>query len=91
MDYNKIEDAVFKKAMSIFQQSAVDFFNIDTKIIAPAQTEIKNIDIKSNYTDFLFYTSDGNYLHFEFQTTDKQDDIKRFMYYDASLLFRKQG
>lgn len=41
MDYNKIEDAVFKKAMETFEQSAVDFFNIDTKIIAPAATEIK--------------------------------------------------
>ncbi|AGK98634.1 hypothetical protein Clopa_3881 [Clostridium pasteurianum BC1] len=27
MDYNKYEDTVFKKAMGIFQQSAVDFFN----------------------------------------------------------------
>lgn len=36
VDYNKYEDAVFKKAMEIFQQSAVDFFNINTKIIAPA-------------------------------------------------------
>jgi hypothetical protein len=30
MDYNKIEDAVLKKVMEIFQQSAVDFFNIKT-------------------------------------------------------------
>lgn len=44
MDYNKIEDSVLKKAMDIFQQSAVNFFGIPTKIIAPAQTEIKNID-----------------------------------------------
>lgn len=88
MDYNKSEDAVFKKAMNIFQQSAVNFFNINTKIIAPAQTELKNIDIKTSYTDFLFYTSDGGYLHFEFQTTNKSDDIKRFMYYDASLYYR---
>jgi predicted transposase/invertase (TIGR01784 family) len=88
MDYNKNEDAIFKKAMNIFQQSAVSFFNINTKIIAPAQTELKNIDIKTSYTDFLFYTSDGGYLHFEFQTTNKSDDIKRFTYYDASLHYR---
>ncbi|WP_315674959.1 hypothetical protein [Clostridium sp. 19966] len=73
MDYNKIEDAVLKKAMDAFKQSAVNYFGIDTKIIAPAETEIKNIDIKTNYTDYLFYTDDGNYLHFEFQTTDKKD------------------
>ncbi|WP_155760386.1 hypothetical protein [Clostridium pasteurianum] len=28
--------------MEIFQQSAVDFFNIDTKIITPAGTEMKD-------------------------------------------------
>lgn len=42
MDYNKYEDAVFKKAMEIFQQSAVNFFNIHTKIITPAATKIKD-------------------------------------------------
>ncbi|MBK1809488.1 DUF4351 domain-containing protein [Clostridium sp. YIM B02505] len=88
MDYNKIEDAVFKKAMEFFKDNAVQFFGIDTKIVAPAETEIKNVDIKTNYTDYLFYTADGNYLHFEFQTTDKKEDIKRFLYYDASLFYK---
>ncbi|MCH3965108.1 MAG: DUF4351 domain-containing protein [Clostridium sp.] len=90
MDYNKVEDAVLKKAMDIFRQSAVSFFNIGTRIIAPAETEIKNIEIKTGYTDYLFYTEDGSYLHFEFQTTDKKDDIKRFLYYDASLFYREK-
>ncbi|MBK1813196.1 DUF4351 domain-containing protein [Clostridium sp. YIM B02505] len=88
MDYNKIEDAVFKKAMEFFKDNAVNFFGIDTKIVAPADTEIKNVDIKTNYTDYLFYTEDNNYLHFEFQTTDKKEDIKRFLYYDASLFYK---
>lgn len=90
MDYNKIEDAVLKKAMEFFKDNAVKFFGIDAKITAPAETEIKNIDIKTNYTDYLFYTEDGNYLHFEFQTTDKRDDIKRFLYYDASLFYKEK-
>ncbi|GAA0730373.1 hypothetical protein GCM10008905_31580 [Clostridium malenominatum] len=90
MDYNKVEDAVLKKAMEFFKDNAVKFFGIDSKIIAPAETEIKNIDIKTNYTDYLFYTEDGNYLHFEFQTTDKKDDIKRFLYYDASLFYKEK-
>ena len=88
MDYNKIEDSVLKKAMEFFKDNAVKFFGIDAKIIAPAETEIKNIDIKTNFMDYLFYTEDGNYLHFEFQTTDKKDDIKRFLYYDASLYYK---
>ncbi|MCB2288523.1 DUF4351 domain-containing protein [Clostridium sp. CS001] len=90
MDYNKIEDAVFKKAMEFFKDNAVKFFGINTKILAPAETEIKNIEIKTNHTDYLFYTEDGGYLHFEFQTTDKREDIKRFLYYDASLFYKEK-
>jgi hypothetical protein len=45
MDYNKIEDAVFKKAMEFFKDNAAKFFGINTKIVAPADTEIKNIEI----------------------------------------------
>lgn len=90
MDYNKIEDSVMKKAMEFFKDNAVKFFGINTKIIAPAETEIKNVDIKTNYIDYLFYTEDGGYLHFEFQTTDKREDIKRFLYYDASLFYKEK-
>jgi hypothetical protein len=90
MDYNKIEDAVFKKAMEIFKDSASEFFDLDLKIIAPAETELKNIDIKTNAMDYLFYTSNGEYLHFEFQTTKKKEDISRFLYYDASLYYRSK-
>jgi hypothetical protein len=38
--------------------------------------------------DYLFYTEDGGYLHFEFQTTKKREDITRFLYYDTSLFCR---
>jgi hypothetical protein len=90
MDYNKIEDAVFKKAMEIFKDSASEFFDLDLKIIAPAETEIKSIDIKTNAMDYLFYTANGEYLHFEFQTTKKKDDISRFLYYDAFLYYKSK-
>lgn len=56
MDYNKIEDTVLKKAMDIFKQSAVDFFGIDAKILGSAETEIKDIQINTNFVDYLFYT-----------------------------------
>jgi predicted transposase/invertase (TIGR01784 family) len=88
MDYNKIEDTVMKKAMEFFKDNAVKFFGINTKVIAPAETEIKSIDIKNNSIDYLFHTENGELLHFEFQTTDKKDDLKRFLYYDASLYYR---
>lgn len=89
MDYNKIEDVIFKKAMEFFKDNAILFFGLDTKILTPAETEIKNIEIKTNYADYLFYTEDGNYLHFEFQSTDKPYDLKRFLYYDASLYYKE--
>ena len=54
MDYNKIEDAVFKKTMKFFKDNAVNFFGINAKIIAvAAETVIKNIEIKTNYLDIL--------------------------------------
>jgi len=56
MDYNKIEDAVFKKTMEIFKDGASKFFDLNFKITAPAETEIKNIDIKTNAMVYLFYT-----------------------------------
>ncbi|MGH4140101.1 hypothetical protein [Clostridium sp.] len=66
MDYEKIEDSVLKSAMDFFQQNAVNFFGINTKIIAPAQTELKDIKINTNFMDYTFYTEDGdekyNYL-----------------------------
>lgn len=88
MDYNKTEDAIFKRAMEIFKEGAVNFFGIDEKITSPANIELKNIDIKTNAMDYLFNTEDGNYLHFEFQSTSKNDDLARFMYYDAALYYR---
>ncbi|AKN29983.1 hypothetical protein Ccar_03700 [Clostridium carboxidivorans P7] len=88
MDYQKIEDSVLKSAMDFFRQSAVNFFGINTKIIAPAETELKDIKISTNIMDYTFYTEDGNYLHFEFQTTNKEEDIRRFLFYDASLYYK---
>ena len=90
MDYNKVEDAVFKKAMEVFKDGAAEFFGLDVKIIAPAETEIKNIDIKTNAMDYLFYTDNDEYLHFEFQTTKKKNDVPRFLYYDASLYYKSE-
>jgi predicted transposase/invertase (TIGR01784 family) len=90
MDYNKVEDSVFKKAMEVFKEGAAEFFGLDVKIIAPAETEIKNIDIRTNAMDYLFYTDEDQYLHFEFQTTKKKEDLSRFLYYDASLYYKSE-
>lgn len=44
----KNEDSVLKSAMDFFRQSAVNFFGINTRITAPAETEIKDIKINRN-------------------------------------------
>ena len=90
MDYQKIEDSVLKSAMDFFRQSAVGFFGIDAVIIAPAETELKDIKINTSFMDYTFYTDDGNYLHFEFHTTNKAEDLSRFMFYDASLYYKSR-
>lgn len=36
--------------MEVFKEGAAEFFGLDVKIIASAETEIKNIDIKSQIT-----------------------------------------
>ncbi len=33
MDYNKVEDAVFKKAMEVIKEGAAKIFELDPKII----------------------------------------------------------
>jgi len=32
MDYNKVEDAVFKKAIEVFKTSVAEFFGLDVNI-----------------------------------------------------------
>ncbi len=88
MDFNKYEDAIFKNAMECFADTAAEFFDLDTKVMIPARTELPSIAVNKVFIDYLFYTQDGSYLHFEFQTTHKKDDLARFMYYDA-LLYHK--
>ena len=50
--------------MEVFKEGAAEFFGLDVKIVAPAETEIKSIDIRTNAMDYLFYTDEDEYLHF---------------------------
>jgi predicted transposase/invertase (TIGR01784 family) len=88
MDFKKYEDAIFKNAMECFADTAAEFFHLDAAVMIPARTELQSIEINKVFIDYLFYTQEGSYLHFEFQTTHKKDDLARFMYYDA-LLYHK--
>ena len=55
MDYNKVEDAVLKKKMELLKDNAVKFFGIDARIITSMETEIKNIEVKTSYTDNILH------------------------------------
>jgi predicted transposase/invertase (TIGR01784 family) len=51
-------------------------------------TELPVIDVSEEFMDFVFLLEDDSYLHLEFQTTSKLDDLARFLLYDARL-FKK--
>jgi len=84
MDYNKVEDAVFKKAMEVFKDGAAEFFNLDVKIIAPAETEIKNIDIKTNAMIIYFIQMMINIYILNFKPQKR-----KMIYQDFSIMIHR--
>jgi hypothetical protein len=76
--------------MELFQGDAVKFFGIDKTIVAPARTELTHLEYKKNVDDWVFEADDKSFVHFEFQTTLKKDDLCRFMVSDA-ILYDKSG
>jgi hypothetical protein len=79
-----------KAVMELFQGDAVKFFGIDKTIVAPARTELMHLEYKKNVDDWVFEADDKSFVHFEFQTTLKKDDLSRFMVSDA-VLYNKSG
>ncbi len=84
------EDIIMKSIMELFKGDAVRFFGIDKEIISVARTELSHVELQKNIADWTFLTSDNSFLHFEFQTTYKQEDLARFMVSDA-MLYYKEG
>ena len=80
-------DAVFKDAMSLFKNKALDFFGLDPsiKIEEPLKTENVEILILSEISDLAFMLSDGRGLHMEEETDVSKDDLLRFCGYNVSL------
>jgi hypothetical protein len=80
------EDLIMKRAMDIFAQDGLKFFGIEKKVKEVAQTELVTLDINKKYMDYTFLMKDDTYIHFEFQTTNKNiDDMRRFRMYEAHL------
>lgn len=69
----------YLKAMEIFKDGASEFFDLDLKITAPAETEIKSINIKTNAMDYLFYTDNGEYLHLSLVMIFQRNALRRLL------------
>ncbi|AGK95980.1 DUF4351 domain-containing protein [Clostridium pasteurianum] len=83
------EDAIMKSVMDVFREDALKFFGVKAKIVSSARTELKNLQITTAFMDYTFLLDDNSFVHLEFQTTDKKDDLSRFLAYDAALHYKE--
>jgi hypothetical protein len=81
------EDIIMKNVMEFFKGDAVNFFGIQKRIIAVTRTELVHLEKRD---DWVCETEDGELIHFEFQTTNKPEDLPRFMAADAILFFKEK-
>jgi hypothetical protein len=78
-----------KVIMELFQGDAVKFFGINKKIVSATRTELTHLELKRNIDDWVLEAEDKSFIHFEFQTTLNENDLKRFMVSDAILCYKK--
>ena len=80
-------DPVFKEAMTLYQDKALDFLGLTgiSPIIEPLRTESVEIEIKIEFRDLTFGTQDGRGLHFENEVDLSTDDLLRFGSYNIGL------
>jgi len=80
-------DLGFKEAMTVFKDKALDFFGIDNIgiITESLATESVAVEIKAQFRDLVFATSEGMGLHLEEEIVLSEDDLWRFLDYNVSL------
>ena len=79
-------DIILKYMSEAFKDTALDFYGLNTaKIKAVIPTELPVLEVSEEVMDFVFLLEDESYLHLEFQTTDKSENLTRFLLYDARL------
>ncbi|WP_128896060.1 hypothetical protein [Longirhabdus pacifica] len=79
-------DIVFKCISELFQDDFLHAIGIDVgHVVQMIPTNIITVETTDLEVDFLCLLDDDTYLHLEFQTTSKQEDLDRFMKYDALL------
>ena len=83
---NKNNDIILKYMSGAFKDSTLDFYGLDLpKIKGVVPTELPVLEVTDEMMDYVFELEDNTYLHLEFQTTTKSDDLARFLLYDARL------
>ena len=88
MDKLKIEDTAFSQAFVKQVEGIKDVFGIKGSKFVSLDGNIKEIQIDRLSTDFVYEVDEDHIVHFEFQTTNKADDIYRFQLYDVYLIGR---
>ena len=72
--------------MDVFAEDGLKFFGIDKKVKELGPTELVVLESKNLHMDYTFLMEDDTYIHFEFQTTNKNiSDLRRFRAYEALL------
>lgn len=85
-------DIIFRNMTEQFREKALDFYGIHVApIVRVEPTDLPTIIVNDRRMDFMFLLADDTYLHLEFQTTFKEEDLDRFLHYDVSAyeLYRK--
>jgi len=78
-------DIIFRSMTEQFKEKALDFYGIHTApIVRVEAAELPTITVSDRRMDFLFLLADDTYLHLEFQTTFREQDIDRFLQYDVT-------
>ena len=73
MDKLKIEDTVFSQAFVKQLNGVKDIFGIKGTKFKPLRGDIKEIQLDRLSVDFIYEVDDEKLIHFEFQSTKKND------------------
>jgi hypothetical protein len=80
------KDIMQKYTSVLFRDATLEFYGIKTaKIKEMINVELPVIEVGESSMDFVFLLEDDSYLHYEFQTSYKKDDLIRFANYDWRL------
>jgi len=73
----------------LFQDETLDFYGIKTaKIKGLINVELPIVEVAESSMDYIFLLEDNTYLHYEFETSYKKDNLIRFAKYDLRVYER---